>query len=81
IRSCATPEPMIGGEHLDVNFGGYRGYGGKCLPKDVRALLQFSRQAGVALPVLEAAEEYNNALLLAQGRAEAIPENQMDKDR
>ncbi len=38
VRSALAAEPMCGAEHWDVWFGGYRGFGGKCLPKDTAAL-------------------------------------------
>jgi len=38
IWKIATKHPFVGQNHFDVNFGGYRGYGGKCLPKDTKAI-------------------------------------------
>ena len=67
VKECAAAEPWIGGMHLDVWYGGYRGYGGKCLPKDTRSLIQLGEQLGIDLSVLKAAEEYNNALVKSQG--------------
>ncbi len=37
------------------------GYGGSCLPKDVKALIRSARSRGVELPILEAVEETNEA--------------------
>ncbi len=67
IAECAKPEPMIGETHLDVFHKGYRGYGGKCLPKDARAIIQLAKKNGVDLSLLEQAEKYNNALCQEQG--------------
>ncbi|MBD3251226.1 hypothetical protein GF380_02020 [Candidatus Uhrbacteria bacterium] len=67
ILDCVGAEPWIGRQHLVVKHRGYRGYGGKCLPKDTRAVLQLAERCGVDLSVLKAAEDYNNALLKRQG--------------
>ena len=67
VREAGSADPRIGPSHLDVFHGGYRGYGGKCIPKDARALLQFADSLGVELSVLKQAEEFNNRLMQEQG--------------
>ncbi len=67
VKNAAAADPRIGASHLDIAFGGYRGYGGKCLPKDVRSLIQLSRSLGLDPVVIAACEEYNNTLIHAQG--------------
>jgi UDPglucose 6-dehydrogenase len=67
VREAGSADPRIGPSHLDVSHGGYRGYGGKCLPKDTRALLQLADSLGVEASVVKEAEEYNNQLLKEQG--------------
>jgi UDPglucose 6-dehydrogenase len=67
ILDCVGAEPWIGRQHLVVKHRGYRGYGGKCLPKDTRALLELAKETGIDLTLLTAAEVYNNALLASQG--------------
>ncbi len=67
VKEGASADPRIGKSHLDVGHGGYRGYGGKCLPKDVRSLVQFASALGVDIPLIVAAEKYNNELVGKQG--------------
>jgi UDPglucose 6-dehydrogenase len=67
VKECAQAEPMVGKTHLDIFHKGYRGYGGKCLPKDTRAIIQLAAKHGVDLSLLKAAEDYNNPLTQAQG--------------
>lgn len=67
VRECVAADSRIGGSHLQVVHQGYRGYGGKCFPKDVRALIELAQKQGVDLTLLKAAEMYNNALVEQQG--------------
>ncbi|MBI4993278.1 MAG: UDP-glucose/GDP-mannose dehydrogenase family protein [Candidatus Magasanikbacteria bacterium] len=66
VKECAKAEPMMGTNHFEVFHKGYRGYGGKCLPKDVRALIRLAKDVGVDLSILKQAEEYNNDLVSKQ---------------
>lgn len=43
VRDALYQSKWIGKNHLDVFHGGYRGAGGKCLKKDLRALAEFSQ--------------------------------------
>lgn len=63
VKDCAKAEPMMGTNHFEIFHKGYRGYGGKCLPKDVRALVRLATDAGVDLSLLKKAEEYNNRII------------------
>ncbi len=57
----------MGTEHWEILHKRYRGYGGKCLPKDTRAIVQLGDRHHVQLSLLKQAEDYNNALGHAQG--------------
>jgi len=67
IRESASADKRIGPSHLNVHHGGYLGYGGKCLNKDIRALIQFADENGVDLKLHKTVEEINNQLMKEQG--------------
>jgi UDPglucose 6-dehydrogenase len=62
VRDAVAADVRIGPSHLEVMHGHYRGYGGKCLPKDTKALMQLGEQLGVPLRLLEAADMLNGLL-------------------
>lgn len=84
VKECAKAEPMIVGDqrntHLEIYHKGYRGYGGKCLPKDTRSIIQLAESLGIDLALLKKAEEYNNALQQAQGIDIQWKEGSPDKE-
>lgn len=67
VMECAGSDKRIGRSHLTVWHHGKRGYAGKCLPKDTKALIQFAEKEGVDLKILKIVDEINNNLLKEQG--------------
>jgi len=67
VKEASAADKRIGRSHLDAMHKGYRGYGGKCIPKDIRALIQFADQNGVDLKLHKTVEEINNKLMKQQG--------------
>ena len=67
-ESASADRRMTGTSHLEVKHKGYRGYGGKCFPKDVRALIDFGDENGVNMSLLKQVEEINNTLRQGQDR-------------
>lgn len=63
---AAAADKRIGRTHLNIFHKGYRGYGGKCLPKDIKALIQLADKKGVDLKLHKIAEEINNKLMKDQ---------------
>jgi len=62
VAQSAAVDKRIGRSHLKIMHKGYRGYGGKCLIKDIRAMIEFADQNGVDLKLHKTAEEINNKL-------------------
>jgi UDPglucose 6-dehydrogenase len=65
VRDIVAADERIGASHFDVLADGYRGYGGKCLPKDSKALLDLAALAGVEMGVLAAADATNARMIAA----------------
>ncbi len=73
VREIVAADARIGASHLDAAADGYRGYSGKCLPKDSKSLLQLAHAAGVPLRVLAAADIANDQLTSAKARRLRAP--------
>lgn len=63
VKRCVGADARIGNSHFDIFHDKYRGYGGACLPKDTKALIQFAQKIGVDPKLFETIEEINKNLI------------------
>ena len=63
IAEAAAADKRIGPSHLKIWHKGYRGYGGKCLPKDTRAFIQHAERLGLDPALLKMVDNINNKLV------------------
>lgn len=63
IRGGVGNDPRITTSMMNVWYEGYRGYSGKCFPKDMGALIRFGQLTKRRLPLLEVADALNWKLL------------------
>ena len=66
VMDAVAADKRIGRTHLKIFHKGYRGYGGKCLPKDIKALIEFADKQGIDLKLHKIVEEINNQLMKEQ---------------
>jgi len=66
VRECVAEDKRITPSHMDIFHGGYRGYSGKCLPKDTKSLITFADEHGVDLKLLKTVEDINSDLIKKQ---------------
>lgn len=67
MKSAAKSKFIRTKDHLKVWHKKFRGYGGKCLPKDIRAIIQMADSLGVDLKLYKVVEEINDKLMKDQG--------------
>lgn len=60
VKEAFAADKRITDSHFDVMHGGYRGYGGKCLPKDLLSLVELGKKKGVDVGLLEKVHEMNS---------------------
>jgi UDPglucose 6-dehydrogenase len=72
LRNLWTLDRRVGNSHTQVTP--QRGYGGRCLPKDMQAMIAAMRPFGGA-PVLEAIHSYNTELHKRMDEAAAKEKN------
>lgn len=63
VIDCISTDRRIGRSHLKIWHKGSRGFGGKCLPKDLNAFIHFAnKDLGIKTPISTATKEYNDKL-------------------
>ena len=62
IKRALATDKRIGDSHNVIHHKGYRGYGGKCLPKDTKQFRACLGAAGISSAVIDAVIEYNRRL-------------------
>jgi UDPglucose 6-dehydrogenase len=62
IRSVIVEDPNVGNSHSFVKHKGYRGFGGKCLPKDLYSLIEFADKIGIEVDLLKRVKKINYKL-------------------
>ncbi len=69
VRLGMAADFRIGDSHLDVNHGGYRGWGGYCFPKDLDAFIATLKTLHIeeSAELLLSDQEFNSKLLESQG--------------
>ena len=69
VRLGMSADYRIGDSHLDVQHGGYKGFGGFCFPKDLDALIAHLKTLGLdgCAELLRKDREFNEKLLANQG--------------
>lgn len=63
VSKIAGCDKRVGFSHFNVFHDGYRGYSGSCLPKDVKALIQFGKSNNLNLLLLKTINKINKVLL------------------
>lgn len=69
VKEAFVSDKRIADSHFDVWHGGYRGYGGKCLPKDLKTLRDFGQAAAVDVSLLEAIDRLNQKYKAAKSKS------------
>ena len=62
VLECFVSDKRITNSHFQIFHKEQRGYGGKCLPKDIKALITLAKIIGSPLELLEKVEELNYRL-------------------
>lgn len=59
VKEAFAADKRVVNQHLEIFHKGYRGFGGKCLRKDIYSLIDFAEKLKVDPALLKAAKELN----------------------
>lgn len=62
VKNAFVSDKRITDSHFEIFHSGYRGFGGKCLPKDVAALIDLASTNNIEPRLLNAVQESNKHL-------------------
>lgn len=71
VREAFEHDRRVAPGNFDVWHGGYRGFGGKCLPKDLASLIDCAKELGVKMTLLEDVKKINEELLNKNPKSQA----------
>jgi len=63
VKTLAVKDKRISDSHFNVMHKGYRGFGGKCIPKDTKAITALAESLGIDFSFLKSILEINERLL------------------
>ena len=63
VRAGFEHDRRVAPGNFDVWHGGFRGFSGKCLPKDLASFIELAEQKGVAVSLLKEVKKINEELL------------------
>lgn len=63
VKLGFTYDKRINDSHFDVWHGGFRGYAGACLPKDIKTFIQFAKEQGIDLKLHKTVDRINEQLI------------------
>ncbi|MBI5401652.1 hypothetical protein HZB05_02390 [Candidatus Wolfebacteria bacterium] len=72
VKNCLGNESRIGHSHLDIFHNNFRGFGGKCLPKDLKSLIYFYEKNQVSPFFFKTIDELNHKLLSDQNMTDIM---------
>ncbi|MEI6296579.1 MAG: hypothetical protein WCO84_02935 [bacterium] len=72
LKKLMLADPWIGGHHLEVIHKGYRGFGGKCLPKDLKTFIKVFEKKRVTPSLFNVVDQINETMLKKQKLGETL---------